>query len=116
MANSGASSTEPQLPRTHLGALGAAVGLTFGIGLFLLTALHVMLRLQGLPLGLLSQYFYGYDITWSGAMAGLAWGGAVGCVAGWLLGLVHNVTVKAWVLIIRARYEPSQASDLLDQI
>ena len=111
----GAASNEPQLPRTHLGALAAAVGLTFGFGLFLLTALHVMLDLDG-PVGLLSQYFSGYDLTWRGALVGLAWGGGVGCVAGWLLGSVHNFTLKIWALFVRARYEPDQASDLLDQI
>lgn len=116
MPNRGASSREPQLPRTHLGALGAAVGLTAGVGLFVVTAGHVVLGLQHLPLGLLGQYFYGYDLSWGGAVAGLLWGGAVGCVAGWLLGFVHNFTVRTWVLLIRARYEPRQASDLLDQI
>ena len=40
---------------------------------FLLTAFHLLLNpVGGLQLELLSQYFYGYDVTWVGAIVGLA--------------------------------------------
>lgn len=116
MSYSGASQTEPHLPRTHLRALGVAVGITAGLGLFLLTAVHVMLPLDAALLGLLSQYFYGYDTTWTGAVAGLIWGAAVGFVGGIFLGFVHNVVMWTWALVVQARHESEQASDLLDNI
>lgn len=108
-------SLEPQLPRVHKGALALAVGLTAGIAVFLITASMVLLRLEG-PLELLNQYFYGYALTWTGALVGMAWGGAAGCVAGWLLGFVHNFTVDIWAILMRAKHEPTHASDLLDNI
>ena len=73
---------ETLLNRVHKSALGFAVGVMVGGGLFLLTAVHVALTADGLPLGLLNQYFAGYDVTWRGAFIGLAWGFAVGFVAG----------------------------------
>ncbi|MGH9387563.1 MAG: hypothetical protein ACRD2N_25160, partial [Vicinamibacterales bacterium] len=56
---------EPLFARAHKRALGVAVGLTAGMGIFLLTAVHVALGVDGLDIGLLSQYFYGYQVTWT---------------------------------------------------
>lgn len=102
--------------RAHKSALGFAFGVIAGGGLFLLTAVHVALEIDGLPLGLLSQYFQGYSVTWPGAFVGLAWGFAVGFVGGWLLGFVHNFTVGIWLLIIRTRRDLNQTTNFLDHI
>ena len=102
--------------RAHKSALGFAFGLIAGGGLFILTAVHVALQIDGLPLGLLRQYFSGYDVTWPGAFLGLAWGFGVGFVGGWLLGFVHNFTVGVWLLIIRAKRDLRQTSNFLDHI
>ncbi len=103
-------------PRVHARALGAAIGVTTGGGLGLLTVFHVVMGEAGLPIGLLGQYFYGYDITWFGALAGAAWGGAAGFVAGWLLGAVHNLTLDLWLLVVRQRTELSQRRNFLDHL
>lgn len=109
--------------RAHKSALGLAFGIIAGGGLFLLTAIHLLLQLDmdgqdrpGLPLGLLGQYFQGYDVTWPGAFIGLAWGFAVGFVGGWLLGFVHNFTVGMWLFIIRTRQDLRQTRNFLDHI
>ncbi len=107
---------EPLFPRAHKRALGVAVGLTAGLAIFAVTALHVALQLKGLPIYLLSQYFYGYDVTWTGAWVGLFWGFVTGFVAGWLLGFVHNFTVGIWLLVIRARRDIAQTRNFLDHI
>ena len=72
-------------PRVHSRALGGAIGVTTAVGVFLLTILQVVAGPQGLQVGLLTHYFYGYDVTWAGAFIGAAWAAAVGFVAGWLL-------------------------------
>jgi hypothetical protein len=107
---------EEIFPRIQKRALGVALGVTCGAFLFLLTTFHVMTRLEALPIGLLGQYFYGYTVTWTGAFIGLAWGFAAGFVAGAFLGLVHNVNLDVWAVILRARADLSQKRDILDQI
>ena len=55
----------------HKLALGVAVGLTSAVGLFALTAFHIILPSpQAANIALLSQYFYGYQIDWLGAFIG----------------------------------------------
>jgi hypothetical protein len=101
-------------PRIHAAVLGVAVGLTTGAVLFLLTALEVVLK-PGMPIGLLRWYLLGYSVTWSGAFVGLAWGIVGGFAMGWLLGAVHNLTIGAWVQLLRARADLTRSRRLLDQ-
>jgi hypothetical protein len=110
------ASFEPLFPRAHKRALGVAVGLTAGLAVFVVTAAHVMLSIEGLPLALLAQYFYGYRVSWQGAWIGGCWGFAVGFIAGWLLGFVHNFTVGIWLLVVRARRDLNQTRNFLDHI
>ena len=107
-----------QFQRAHKSALGLAFGILVGGGLFLLTAAHVALGIEdeGLPLGLLYQYFHGYSVSWPGAFIGLAWGFPVGFIAGWMLGFVHNFTLSVWLLIIRTKRDLTQTSNFLDHI
>ena len=102
--------------RVHKSALGVAFGLIVGGGLFAITAFHVALHVDGLPLGLLAHYFQGYDVTWPGAFIGLAWGGMVGFIGGWLLGFIHNFTVGLWILLVVAREDLKQTGNFLDHI
>lgn len=103
--------------RAHKSAFGFAFGVTAGGGIFLMTALHLALRVQdGLPLYLLSQYFHGYAVTWPGAFVGLAWGFAVGFVGGWLLGFVHNFTISLWMFVVRMRHDLGRTKNFLDHI
>src|SRR5436190_12143634 len=75
-------------------ALGVAVGLVAGASIFGLTAFHVALApTGGLPLGLLAQYFWGYEVSWRGAVVGLLWGFGAGFVCGWLGAFVRNLAV-----------------------
>jgi hypothetical protein len=113
----GAGITPQILPRrVHKSALGLACGVMAGGGLFVLTALHVALKIDGLPLYLLDQYFAGYDVSWRGAFVGLAWAFGVGFVGGWLIGFVHNFTVGLWMFGIRARHDLEQTRNFLDHV
>jgi hypothetical protein len=102
-------------PRIHTVALGAAVALTAGAGMFLLTAFHVLAR-PDVPIGLLSWYLLGHSATWPGAFVGLAWGTAIGFFVGWVLGFVHNLTIDVWILVVRARADLSRTRRFLDQV
>jgi hypothetical protein len=104
------------LPRAHKSALGFAFGTLSGLFFFVITAIHVATRADGLPLDLLSQYFTGYKVSWPGAFIGLGWGFAVGFVGGWLLGFVHNFTVSLWMFFVRMRNDLSRTRNFLDHI
>lgn len=78
--------------RIQAGVLGLVCAVLGGLTIFLMTA---WLLIKGGPnvgthLQLLGQYFYGYSVTWTGSLVGLAYGALVGGVAGWLIGAVYN--------------------------
>jgi hypothetical protein len=101
----------------HKRALGMATGLTAGIGLFVVTAFHVVVRPPNAPpIGLLAQYFYGYEVSWQGALIGLWWGFVVGFVTGWFVAFVRNLTLATWIFIVRTKAELAQTRDFLDHI
>lgn len=70
-----------------------AFGLTCGIlwGLTILVAtLWVMIRGGGETLGLLQQFYFGYSISYGGAIIGLIWGVVDGFICGWIFAWLYN--------------------------
>jgi hypothetical protein len=109
------------LPRAfapvHKRALGVAVGCVFGLAFLLVTAFHVVLTpVPALPIALLSQFFYGYEVSWRGAAVGLCWGLTTGFVAGWFVAFVYNFATAITVFVFKARGELAQTRDFLDHI
>jgi hypothetical protein len=99
-------------------ALGMAFGVVFGGSVFLAT-LIVMLKKGDanlIQLELLNQFFWGYSVSLSGALIGLAWGFGTGFVLGWLLAAVRNTVVWIWLTAVRSRAEMDQYSDFLDHL
>jgi hypothetical protein len=84
--------------RLKAGILGLVFGLIFGIGLFAMTAILLIESgpNTGYHLGLLSNYFIGYTVTWKGACIGFFWAFAVGAIIGWSIGIIYNriVTIR----------------------
>lgn len=81
--------------RVSAQAWGIAVGMLGAVGLFLAT---VVLLVKGGPnagahLGLLSNYFPGFDISLGGALIGAAYVLVLGFAAGWLVGTIYNAIV-----------------------
>ena len=77
--------------------LGVVLGFLTGAGLFLVTNFLV---LKGGPhvgahLGLLSNFFPGYRVTFLGSIIGFCYAAAVGFIAGGVLGLVYNKVARA---------------------
>ena len=119
--NSGAAAFEEPvasaLGPAHKRALGLALGSICGLGVFALTSFHVVFHpADGLDIRLLAQYFYGYEVSWSGAFVGLFWGGVTGFVAGWFVAFVRNFVIGVRVMWLRDKTELARMKDFLDHI
>lgn len=98
-------------------ALGIAMGLTVALLVALATALSIMLDpQQRFPLYLLQQYFYGYALTWPGAIIGAWWGFVMGFAWGWFAAFLRNLVLALWLMIIRIRADFTTSRDFLDHL
>ncbi len=82
--------------RLNAKLLGIVLGLLMGAGLFIAT---VILVIRGGPdpgahLGLLSQFFPGYTVTWVGSVVGFLYAFLVGFAIGAVLGAVYNKVAR----------------------
>lgn len=91
-------------------ALGLAVGIVWGLGIFVATIWSASLG-GGRTLGLLSAYYYGYSVGFGGAIVGLIWGFINGFIFGsavaWLYNKFHNVIYKTDASGMTPRVEQS---------
>lgn len=96
-------------------ALGTAVGVVTGVGLFLATA-RVLLA-GGNPVGpnlsLLNAYFLGFRVTWSGALLGWLEASMVGFALGYLMARSINLLVSAYENAVRRKLEMMKVMDPL---
>lgn len=101
----------------HKRAFGTAVGLVFGAGLFLVSAI-ALLR-GGDPSGLLARVRFMvplYDLSWSGAVLGSLSAAFAFFCAGWFLAFSRNVVLAVSIWVLRTRAELRQTRDFLDHI
>jgi hypothetical protein len=99
-------------------ALGLATGTVAGAGLALAT-LALALRGghgPGPDLGLLGQYFPGYEVTALGSVLALGYGFAAGFVAGWAGALVRNAILLLSLATVHRRAELSALRRLLEHL
>jgi len=77
--------------------LGIVLGFLFGTGLFLVTNFLVLKggRHVGAHLGLLSNFFPGYRVTFLGSIIGFGYMFLVGVIVGVVMGAVYNRIAKA---------------------
>lgn len=78
--------------RLRAGIVAVVFGMVCGMGLFVATA-WLLVRGGtdvGKTLGLLSNYFPGYAVTWPGAFVGLVYGLLFGAVLGWATAWIYN--------------------------
>ena len=101
----------------HKRALGVAAGLVAGLTVFMVTVFHVVAQPPGAPnIELLGQYFYGYDVTWRGAVVGAWWSFVAAFVAAWFVAFVHNFVMATWLFLLRTKADLSRTTDFLDHI
>ncbi len=79
---------------------GVAAIVTAMIAGFSLFAATLWLVIKGGPtvgptLGLLSQYYPGYSVTWTGSLVGLFYGALTGAAVGWCVAWLYNI-LAAW--------------------
>src|SRR5262245_33842553 len=101
----------------HKRALGVAAGVVAALLVFAVTVFHVVAAPREAPhIELLAEYFYGYDVTWRGALVGAWWSFVVAFVAAWFAAFVYNFVMATWVFFIRMKIDFSQTTDFLDHI
>ena len=61
----------------------------------------------------IGQYFYGFDVTWSGAFIGLLYGFGWGFLLGWTVAYARNFALGIYIGIIRRRAESDRLKDFL---
>lgn len=101
----------------HKAAFGAAIGVACAIVVFGLTALTLLRHTQEMiNLGLLSVYFRGYSVSWTGALVGAVWAGFAGFVFGWFFAFCRNLIMAISLFVLRTRSEIARTRDFLDHI
>jgi hypothetical protein len=78
-------------------ALGGAVGTTSALGLFVATAILLLVPYEpkGPTLSLLGNYLFGYEVTWAGSLLGSLEAGALGLGFGYVLARMINGLISA---------------------
>jgi ribose/xylose/arabinose/galactoside ABC-type transport system permease subunit len=101
----------------HKRAFGIALGVGSALVCFAMTAVYLMRTPQpAFRLDLLAEYFYGYTVSWRGAVVALVWGFVVGFVAGWFVAFCRNLTLATLLFIRRTRAELAATRTFLDHI
>ena len=85
------------LLRLNARAWGIAVGLLFGLGIFLATVLLVVTGgpTVGPHLGLIGQYLPGDTVTWGGAFIGFVYLFVIGYAVGRIIGADYNALARS---------------------
>ena len=99
-------------------ALGSAVGLVAGLGLFLTTA--ALLLKGGVEVGknlsLLGNYLPGFGASWGGAFIGMFEVAVGGFALGFLIATMSNWGVWAFAALTKRKAEAKESRDLLDRV
>ncbi|MDH3692878.1 MAG: hypothetical protein OEU36_25910, partial [Gammaproteobacteria bacterium] len=96
---------------TAIGSVSGAILLFATIGLLLRNGPNTGAHLQ-----LLSQYFYGYSVTYQGAVIGFAHAFLWGFILGWLFAYLRNLALGVYVSFILRRARSLSLSRVLDYI
>ena len=97
-------------------ALGVSLGVLFGLLMFVATNILILKGgdVVGPNLSLLEQYFIGYDVTFSGSVVGLIYGGFLGFACGWLIAALRNFVVALYIHYLKVRGSMSAVNDYID--
>ena len=82
--------------RLNAKLLGTVFGLILGFGLFAATMILIVKggKNTGAHLGLLSQFFPGYSVTFGGSIVGFLYAFVVGFAIGAVVGAVYNKVAR----------------------
>jgi len=99
-------------------AFALAMGLTCALAIFLST---IWLIIRGISptdpnFYLLSQYFFGYSVTFEGAVIGMGYSFLWGFIFGWLFAYLQNLCLGLYVHWIKRKAESLKFKNFLDYI
>ncbi|MGH7502372.1 MAG: hypothetical protein ACREL7_11505 [Longimicrobiales bacterium] len=101
----------------HKRAFGIAFGTACALFMFVFTAVHLVFDISGaLRLELMRAWFYGYEVSWFGALVGTVWAFAIGFIGGWFIAFCRNLVIAINVFLTRTRAELRQTREFLDHI
>jgi hypothetical protein len=97
-------------------ALGVALGLLGGLLIFAATNFLVFKggEVIGPNLGLLAQFFPGYEVSIAGSLIGGFYGLISGFVVGWLIAFLRNTAVAIYIHILKLKSSMSAVGDYID--
>ncbi|HMM80902.1 MAG TPA: hypothetical protein PKC65_12860 [Pyrinomonadaceae bacterium] len=97
-------------------ALGISLALLFGLIVFAATNIIILKGgdVVGPNLALLGQFFIGYDVTFSGSIVGIVYGGIVGFILGWLIASLRNFVVSVYIHYLKVKGSMSAVNDYID--
>ena len=97
-------------------ALGVAVGIVVGLGLFIATVALLLKggAVVGPTLALLNNVLFGFSVTWSGAFIGLVEGTLGGFAVGYGFASLRNVGIDAYAWLLQRRAMAMSQRNLLD--
>jgi len=99
-------------------ALGVSIGTVFGIFIFWTTSILLLKggEVVGPRLGLLAQYFHGFEVSWTGAFIGFFEAGFLGFLLGSSIAFLRNWGLSAYVLLVHRRAQVEIQKHVLDKI
>lgn len=97
-------------------ALGVAIGLLFGLTIFLATNFLIYKGGDevGPNLALLSQFFVGYEVSFVGSLIGFVYGLISGFAIGWLIATTRNLILSIYMFVLRLKGSMSAVNDYID--
>ena len=97
-------------------ALGVSLGTLCGVSILIATNILILKGgdVIGPNLALLSQYFVGFEVSFTGSVIGLVYGLITGFVIGWLIAFLRNIVVTVYVHLFRLKGSITAVNDYID--
>lgn len=100
----------------HKRHFGTAIGIAASLIMMIGTLIDMVTAPEVDTLGLMVQYFVGYEVSPVGILIGGAWAFFVGWIAGWFVAFCRNFVLAAVVLWVRTKANIQASRDFLDHI
>ncbi|MFV2071708.1 MAG: bacteriophage holin [Thermoanaerobaculales bacterium] len=71
-------------------AFALACGVFWGLTILVMTVWLVVLGSEGQLMQQLNHFYFGYSVSWLGALVGAVWGFVDGCICGWIFAWLYN--------------------------
>ncbi len=98
-------------------ALGLGVAAASAVAVATLTILSLLRDpTHRFPLELLDEYFYGFSVSWSGALIGAGWAALAGFCWGWFLAFARNLYLAIWLMTLRVQHDLQASREFLDHL